>query len=150
LISSPPKSKTEKKTAVLISQQDLLAIAKRIERDEIEAPKRALKRYIGDVFRQVFDLVADDAALIGVSTHDLALALRHKQEVIDLLEGRRRAVSSDTSLVNSEALVHPLNLPSSVKSLPQQWQDIEEWAWMEREGVVTVQELLRFCGILEM
>ena len=50
LISSPPKSKTEKKTAVLISQQDLLAIAKRIERDEIEAPKRALKRYISDVF----------------------------------------------------------------------------------------------------
>ena len=107
-----------------------------------------MKRYIGDVFRQVFDLVADDAGTLGVSTHDLALALRHKREVIELLEGKRRAISSDASLVNPETQVDLAKLPISVKTLPRNRHELEELRWTETEGLVTVQELLRFCGIV--
>ena len=145
---SPGMTIKRKKSAMLISQQELLAIATCIEREEIDAPKRAMKRYIGDVFRQVFDLVADDAGTLGVSTHDLALALRHKREVIELLEGKRRAISSDASLVNPETQVDLAKLPISVKTLPRNRHELEELRWTETEGLVTVQELLRFCGIV--
>jgi ankyrin repeat protein len=132
--SSPKRRTTSKSKArdALLTQADMLAIALEIEKEENDAPRRAMLRAAGDAVRNALDLVADNGSLMGVRKDDFLLALAHKRNVKQYLTGEKQGV------VLPDALVQLLHVKK---------HELDDFQ-TERAEFVTAKELLIFTKVV--
>ena len=128
--SKPRKSKSRD---ALMSQADLLAIALDIEKEESEAPQRAMLRDAGSAIRSALDLIADEGGIMGVRKDDFLLALK-KRNLIEILTGEKQNVK----------------LPENVTNLLYVTRHALDDFETARPRWVTAKELLIFTGVVKI
>ena len=134
--NSPSKKSKSKTRDAMLSQNDVFEIALKIEREEQDAPRRAMLRNAGEALRNALDLVADGGSMMGVRKLDLLLALKKKRKVIGCLTG--------TGGVGGETMVLPPKVIDLVNVQDHALNDFKT----KKEGWVTAKELLVFCGVV--
>ena len=128
--SKPRKSKSRD---ALMSQADMLAIALEIEKEESEAPQRAMLRDAGSAIRSALDLIADEGGIMGVRKDDFLLALK-KRNLIEILTGEKQNVK----------------LPENVTNLLHVTRHALDDFETARPRWVTAKELLIFTGVVKI
>ena len=134
--NSPSKKSKSKTRDAMLSQNDVFEIALKIEREEQDAPRRAMLRNAGEALRNALDLVADGGSMMGVRKLDLLLASKKKRKVIGYLTG--------TGGGGGETMVLPPKVIDLVNVQDHALNDFKT----KKEGWVTAKELLVFCGVV--